>query len=59
MDKVCPVLIVLLVLLILYVCACLIALGTICKYSGSRRSKCGLCSSKDSGIDSRTLEDLV
>ena len=51
MDKVCPVLIVLLVLLVLYICACFVAIGILCNYPEDSQPKYDLSNSKDSGID--------
>ena len=59
MDKVYPLLTVLLILLILYVCACFAAIGFLCKYPEDSQPKRPLSDSKDSGIDDSTLGELI
>ena len=51
MDKFCPVYIALLVLLVLYICACFVAIGILCKYPKDSQPKWDQSDSQDSGVD--------
>ena len=61
MNNICPELSVLLIILVLYVCACFVAIGVlcICKYPGDNQAKCMSSDIRDSGIDSSVSDNSV
>ena len=61
MDNICPELSVLLIILVLYVCACFVAIGVLCTYKspGDSQARCVSSDIRDSGIDSSVSDNSV